>query len=252
MVNPDLIYYGLSVVMLLVFIYTALIGFRLRKRLTGYLPRKRALGIILFALGATLTLLSGIILLLADRDRIITDLQYQMIQYSIFYIAMGLILFGTNAIAFAARNPSSSDGLIWKRFRIGTGILFIVSIIIAGSFLFNPNTYTITQVGSRTVAAQQQVFFLPLIFALAVSAIVPSILAWNAKNIKIRGHLIWFALASTFVLIGLIREGKFIPSSGNQIIDNLIVFVPFTIGACCLFISARIIQSDGIGIITDI
>lgn len=250
MFNPDLIYYGLSVIMLLVFIYTMLIGFSLRKRIIDYLPRKRALGIILFALGATITLLSGIILLLADRDRIITDLQYQMLQYSIFYVAMGLILFGTDSITIAARNPGSTDALIWKRLRIGIGILFIVSIIIACSFLFNPGTYTITQVGSRTIAAQQQVFFLPLIFALAVSAIVPAILSRNAKSVKTKDHLIWFALASMFVLIGLIREGKFIPSSGNQIIDNLIVFVPFTISACCLFISARIIRTDGIGIRT--
>ena len=159
MFNPDIIYYGLSVIMLLLFIYTILIGFSLRKRIIDYLPRKRASGIILFALGATITLLSGIILLLVDRDRIITDLQYQMLQYSIFYVSMGLILFGTDSVTIAARNPGSTDALIWNRLRIGIGILFIVSIIIACSFLFNPGTYTITQVGSRTIAAQQQVFF---------------------------------------------------------------------------------------------
>ena len=248
MVNPDLIYYGLLAVMLFVFIYTIFIGIKLRKRLNDYLPRKRALGIILFVGGATIILLGGIFLLLINRARIITDLQYQIIQYSIFYIASGSMLYGTDSVAVVARNPSPKDELSWKRLRISIGILFIISIVIAGFFLYNPGASTITQVGSRTVYAQQQVFYLPLFYVLAVSFIGTSVLAWKANNIKIRNHLTWYALASLFVAIGLLRESKTIPSSGNQIIDNLMVFMPLTIGAFCLFIDAKIIRSISDGI----
>ncbi len=252
MVNPHLIYYGLSAVMLFIFIfiYTIFIGIRLLKRLNDYISRKRALGIILFVGGATIILLCGIFLLLIDRARIITVLQYQMIQYSIFYLASGSMLYGTDAVALAARNPGPKGELNWRRLRVSTGILFIISIVIAGFFLYNPSTYTITQVGSRTIYAQQQVFYLPLFYTLAVSFIGPSILAWKANNLKIRNHLTWYALASLFVATGLLRESRTIPSSGNQIIDNLIVFMPLTIGAFCLFINAKIIQSIGDGIRT--
>lgn len=236
----DLVYYSFSGILCMALIYVVVWELKMRHSTSVLFFRLWSLGLILTSCGGLITVLSALLLNEAAWDGIITYLQYQMIHFSIFYVAMGLILYGTNAVALATNSPRTENRESdWNKLRLGIGILFIISIVVACSFLYNPGTYQITRVGSRVLAAQQQVFFLPLIFTLIVSAIVPIILVRGKKDAKLRGYLLWYASCSIFTLVGLLRESTIIPSSGNQVIDNLIVFLPLTIGGLCLLMSAR-------------
>jgi hypothetical protein len=216
----DLTYYGLAVVMLGILGYSAGAGLMLSHQLASPLARNQALGLSLAALGALLTLVSGVVILELARARLIDSLLYQQVHFSIFYVSFGLILYGVIALA--------------RRWRAALWAGFALAIVIAAAFLFNPGTYTFTHRGSQINAVQQLVFFLPLFFVTAAG--VFTLPLGTARSDQRR---VWFALCCAAILLGLLRESTIIPSLGDPELDLLVAFGPFSVGSFCLFMTVR-------------
>jgi hypothetical protein len=223
----DLSYYGLSMVMLGMLGYTAVAGFALRPALSRLRERTEAVGVSLAALGALLTLVSGVVSTDLDRAGLLNDLVYQQAHFSLFYVGFALILFGV--IATAHRWPL----LLW--------LGFAVTCVIAAIFLFDPGSYTYTQSGTRINAVQQVVFYLPLFYVTAAGVLLLSLRATRAHL-----HPVWFAIFCAAILVGLLRESTLIPTLGDPELDLLAAFVPFVAGTVCLFLTVRSLAAEAI------
>lgn len=221
----DLSYYGLSVVMLGTLGYTAIAGFALRPALSSPRERNEAVGVSLAALGALLTLVSGVVSTDLDRAGLLNDLLYQQAHFSLFYVGFALILFGV--IATASRWPL----LLW--------LGFAVTCVIAATFLFNPDSYTYTQSGTRVNAVQQVVFYLPLFYVTAAGILL---LPFRATRAHL--HPVWFVIFCAAILVGLLRESTLIPTLGDPELDLLAAFVPFVVGTVCLLLTVRSLAAE--------
>jgi hypothetical protein len=222
----DLTYYGLSVVMLGTLGYTVIAGITLRPALSGQRERTEAVGVSLAALGALLTLVSGVVLTDLDRAGVFNDVAYQQAHFSLFYVGFAMILYGV--IVTARRWPL----LLW--------LGFAATILIAAAFLFNPASYTYTQSGTRIRAAQQVVFYLPLFYVTAVGVLLLPLQAARAHLL----HPVWFALVCAAILVGMLRESTLIPTLGNPELDVLAAFVPFVVGTMCLLMTVRSLAAE--------
>jgi len=221
----DVVYYGLSALMLGVLCYTAVAGFALRRALVSPPQRHAAVGVSLVALGALLTLVAGVGFLELARAALIGDLLYQQAHFALFYVGFGMILSGVLA-------PGG-------RWRIPLWVGFAAAIVIAAAFLFNPSSYTFTQSGGHVNAVQQAVFYLPLLYVTAAGALS---LPWRAM--RSRPQAIWLALFCAAILVGLLREAAIIPALGDPLLDLLAAFVPFTLGSVCLLIAVRSLRVE--------
>jgi hypothetical protein len=222
----DLSYYGLSVLMLGMLGYTAVAGFALRPALSSPRERNEAVAVSLAALGALLTLVSGVVSTDLDRAGLLNDLLYQQVHFSLFYVGFALILYGV--IATASRWPL----LLW--------LGLAVTCIIAATFLFNPDSYTYTQSGTRVNAVQQVVFYLPLFYVTAVG-----VLLLPFRMGRVHRHAVWFAVFCAVILMGLLRESTLIPTLGDPELDLLAAFVPFVVGTVCLLLAVRSLAAEG-------
>jgi hypothetical protein len=216
----DLTYYGLSVIMLGMLGSTAVVGFALRPALGTPGERNEALGVSLAALGALLTLVSGVVFLEIERAGGINDLLYQQAHFALFYVGFALVLYGVLATS--------------RRWDLPLWLGFALTTILAAVFLFNPNSYTYAQSGARMHAAQQVVFFLPLFYTTAAGVLLLPLRAARARL-----HPMWFALCCAALLVGLLRESRLIPSLGDPELDLLMAFGPFVAAALCLLLTIR-------------
>jgi hypothetical protein len=221
----ELTYYGLAALMLGMLGYTAIAGVALRQALISPQSRNEAVGVSLAALGALLTLVSGVVVTDLDRAGLVNDLLYQQAHFSLFYVGFGLILYGVVATA--------------RRWRLVLWAGFAAAIAIAAASLFNPSSYTFTQSGSHVNAVQQVVFYLPL---FCVTAAGVFILPFRAT--RPRQHLVWFALFCAAILVGLLRESTIIPTLGDPELDVLMAFVPFALGSLCLLMMVRSLAAE--------
>ena len=221
----DLTYYGLSALMLGMLGYTAVAGFMVRHQLAGPPARSEAVGVSLAALGALLTLVSGVVFTDLNRAGLVGDLVYQQAHFSLFYVGFGLILYGV----MASR----------RRWRVALWAGFTAAIVIASVFLFNPSSYSFTENGTHVNAVQQLVFFLPLFFVTAAGVLL---LPFGAE--RSRAHPIWFALFCGAILIGLLREATIIPTLGDPELDLLVAFVPFALGSFFLLMTVRFLAVE--------
>jgi hypothetical protein len=222
----DLTYYGLSVVMLGLLGSTIVAGIALGRRFTSPIERREAVGVSLAAVGALLTLAGGVVFLTLFRDGALTGLHYQQVQFSVFYLAFALLLYGV--LVMARRWPV----LVW--------LGFVVTVVVASLFLFNPSSYTYTHSGSRVNAVQQLVFWVPLFYVTVVGIVL---LPWRAAHGK--WHPVWFGPCCAVLLIGLLRESTLIPSLGDPELDLLVAFVPFLLASFCLFMTGRTLAAAG-------
>ncbi len=221
----DFIYYGLSTVMLGLLGYTIIAGLIMRHTMERSSSRNLALGVSLAAVGALLTLVGGVVFLDMFRSGQLSGLRYQQVQFTVFYVAFALVFYGVAAIV--RRWPL----LLW--------LGFVVVVIIASSFLFNPSSYTYTHSGSRINAVQQVVFYLPLFYVTAVGVLLLPFKAASGRR-----HPLWFALCCAALLLGLLRESTIIPSLGDPVLDLLAAFVPFLVAAFCLFITVQAVGAE--------
>jgi hypothetical protein len=187
----DLTYYGLAVIMLGLLGSTILAGMSLRGTVASPLARREALGVSLAAGGALLTLVGGVAFLILLRDGLLTGVYYQEVQFSVFYVAFALFLYGI--LATARRWPAPA----W--------LGFVATLVLASVFLFNPSSYSYAHSGSRIIAAQQMVFWAQLFYVTVVRALLAP---WRAT----RGvwHPLWFAVCCAALLI---RRSASPPSS---------------------------------------
>jgi hypothetical protein len=221
----DLTYYGLSVLMLGMLGYTAVAGFVLRHQLASPPARTEAVGVSLAALGALLTLVSGVVFTELDRAGLIGDVLYQQAHFSLFYVGFGLILYGVMAIG--------------RRWRVVLWAGFAAALVIAAAFLFNPSSYTFTASGTHVHAVQLVVFYLTL-FVVTVAGVF--LLPFRAA--RSRAHPVWFALFCAAILMGLLRESTILPTLGDPELDVLIAFVPFALGSFFLLMTGRALAAE--------
>jgi hypothetical protein len=221
----DLIYYGLSIVMLGLMSYTIVAGVALQRTIADPLARREAAGVGLAAIGAFLTLVGGVVFLDLFRARQLTGLHYQQVQFVDFYVAFALFLHGV--LATARRWPL----LVW--------LGFVVAVVIASVFLFNPNSYTYTHSGSRINAVQQLVFWVPLFYVTAVGILLLPFRVMHGS-----WHPLWFAFCCATLLAGLLRESTIIPSLGSPELDLLVAFLPFLVATFCLFMTVRTLAGE--------
>ncbi len=243
----DVIYYSLSGTIILTLLCTVFYGFKIRRALADPLQRNRALGLSLTALGMGVSVIGGVLLTDLARSGALSDLLEQQARFSVFYAGNGLILYGIDATASAARqsDPFLSDERRWVLLRVLLWASFAIAVLIAALYLFNPGTYTFTYKGNRQHAVQQQVFYLPLFVTTAIGAILLPFLAVRSKDAALRGHLIWFGLFAAFVGVGLLRESVIIPLSADPLIDMLVAFVPFTVAGISLCLAVRSLPIGG-------
>lgn len=223
----DFTYYGLAALMLGMLGYTTVAGVALWQTLGSALSRNEALGLSLSALGALLTLVSGVVFTELARAGLVDGLLYQQAHFSLFYVGFGLILYGVIAVG--------------KRWRVILWAGFALATVIASAFLFNSSTYTTTQSGSQIHAVQQVVFYLPLFYVTAAGVLI--VLFRAARSSR---HLIWFGLFSAAILIGLLSEATIIPSLGDPELDLLVAFGPFALGSFFLLMTARSLAVESV------
>ena len=91
------VYYSLSAASLLLLIYTVFLGFKKRRKIANPTHSNQALGMSLTALGFAVIIFSGVFLDTLTKNGVISDLLFQQLHFSIFYVGVALMLFGIDA-----------------------------------------------------------------------------------------------------------------------------------------------------------
>lgn len=91
---------------------------------------------------------------------------------------------------------------------------------------------------------QQVAFFIPLFAALAPAAKWAFVAALSAGRADPRRRILaWFGAFAVVAIVGLLREGTIIPSSGEPLVDLALVFGPLTAATACLYMAGHSIPS---------
>ena len=189
----------------------------------------------LAALGALITISETVFLLALSRNGSIGSFLYEQAQFSVAYLAFGLVLYGLDKGLLS--RLFSGDKL--KRARVISWSAYALSIAGSSLFLFNPASYKVTVIGSQVHAAQQLVFWFPLFLVLLVSPLSTIIAILRSENPQLRNYGKWFGLSSSLIFLGTLREATVIPSAGDPFADLLVAFVPFVAGSFCLLMGVR-------------
>ncbi|HXQ92974.1 MAG TPA: hypothetical protein VN739_08200 [Nitrososphaerales archaeon] len=231
----DLTYYAMVLMVISILTGAVLVGLKARaKFFINLMDRRRAVGTSFASLGALITLIGTATFLSLYRDGAIGGYLYQQAQFSTAYLGFVFFLHGIDQGLFS----SLQDNEIRRRIRITVWGAFILTVVISSIFLFNPTTYTVTQVGSQEHVAQEVVFWLPLFFTLLIGALTSFLFSWIQRGKHAISYPLWFGLCSIMVFFGTLKESNVIPTSGDNLIDLLLAFVPFIAGSFCILMSA--------------
>jgi hypothetical protein len=233
-------YYGLAAALTLVLASTILLGLKDRQRGADQASRNLALSTCLAALGASVSVFGGVGLDYLAKSGQIGWLEYFQVEFSVFYAGFALILAGVYLMAKSARQSDilRSPALHGRNLGAFVWIPFVLTVTLSSSYLFDSGTYWITFSNGVQHVAQQKIFYLPLVWTLAISAALPAIISLKSVDAVKRGHAKWFGLFAAVVSVGVLRETTIIPSSGDPLTDLLVSFVPFALGSFCLLIAA--------------
>jgi len=237
----DPTYYFLAAALTIVFLYTTVLGLRMRKRSVVTADRDRALGTSLVAIGALVANAGAGTIVALGRNGLIGGVLYLQVEFLIVYAGFVALLLGIERIVLAAHASDSS--LRWPRSKGELRVLlwsaYVLAVGVSAVYLLNPATYTITHSGGTEHVAQQTVFWLPVFLTLSfgIVALLPATL--KSEEVNVRKHAFWFILFATLVLLGLLREATVIPSSGDPLTDLLVAFIPLSVGGFSLYLGSR-------------
>ena len=237
----DPTYYGLTALVIIVALSGAIFDLRIRNKFTNQRQRSRATGTGLAALGFAIVFIGATSFLALLRAGILGGFVYQQAQFLVVYVGAAMMLYGVDRTVISTEEVGSQPQRANRETKLRTAlwIAFVVSILIAVAYLFNPSTYTVTVSGATQNAAQQGVFWLPPFVTFAAGAVGLPVFALGHKDATVRRHAVWFGLFFVLELLGILRESTLIPSAGDPFVDLLVAFIPFTAGGFCLFASAR-------------
>ncbi|MDA4124806.1 MAG: hypothetical protein OK438_05070 [Thaumarchaeota archaeon] len=244
----DPTYYGLTALIIIVAVAAAVFGLRMRIKFTDHGLRTRATGTGLAAFGFAMIFVATTSFLALDRAALLGGFLYQQAQFVVVYVGAAMMLYGVTRTVF----PEADAGLETqradreKRFLAALWIAFVVSVVIALTYLFNPSTYTVTVSGGTQRVAQEGIFYLPPFVIFVAGAVGLPVFALRHRDSSIRRHAIWFGLFFVLELFGVLRESTLIPSAGDPFVDLLVAFIPFTAGGFCLFASALSLRPTGL------
>ncbi|MDA4130832.1 MAG: hypothetical protein OK457_08685 [Thaumarchaeota archaeon] len=230
----DLTYYVLALAMSAILVATTLVGLRVRSKFSDSHDRGKALGISLAPLAALITLVGSVVFLTQYRSGAIDGFLDLQAQFSAAYLGFVLLLYGIDRSLVSNLQLGKNR----KHFRILMWCAFILTVAVSSVFLFNPTTYTVTHVGSQEYVAQQVVFWFPLFLTLLIGALTSFQISLNSSEKLSSRYSFWFGLFSVFVFFGTLKESNVIPSSGDNLTDLLLAFVPFIVGSFCILMSA--------------
>jgi hypothetical protein len=244
----EAIYYLLTAMIAIVLVTVTGLSIIAERRTSSSIFRKDALGIGLAAIGATVSILGGVSLDTLAKSGSINGLFYQQSHFLIFYGGFALIFYGLTRMLLGATVSLflEKKKQLRQRFLILLWSSFVSTVIVSSVYLLNPSTYTIIYSGGSLHVAQQQIFFLPLIFTCVLGSLAVPLGMIGKEGQFPRKMALWFGVFSIFTLIGVLREATLIPSSGNPLIDLLVAFGPFAIASLCLLFSSKSLLLKGV------
>ena len=220
----DTIYLGLNVAMVIALIAAIVFGGVRRMRSRAVASRALGSGVILLAVGTAVALGGG---LLADAALKSTP-WFQQVRFGLYYLGFAGIVWGTVVILRACvATPSRS----WiTRVLV---IAYAAAVVIGAGFVGIPATFVLNQYGEQV---QLVVYWLPLLVATAVGCI--ALLAAAAiSTTLLTARLRLIAVFEGLLFVGLLRESLILPDLGDPLLNLLVSFVPFVIGAVLLAVS---------------
>ncbi len=230
----DPIYYTLSILILLFLVLAITLSIRATRTIQTPALAKLAQGVRLAAVGTVIALLGG---LLADA-LLKNNSIFQQARFGGYYVGFALITWRLSTVARQVQetqalpklmaSPKITGWVMWA--------LFFGTLAIALFYLLNPATFVRNPSGSQI---QLVVYWVPMLTAAGVGAVVLVSLALAVKVSGWRTFLLWSGGFSAFVFIGLLRESQLLPDLGDPLANLLAAFGPFAIGSLCLFLAAR-------------
>ena len=220
----DTIYLGLNVAMVVALIAAIVFGGVRRMRSRTVASRALGSGVILLAAGTAVALGGG---LLADAALKSTP-WFQQVRFGLYYLGFAGIVWGT-VVILRARVAAPSRGWITRALVIA----YAVAVVIAAAFVGIPATFVLNQYGEQV---QLVVYWLPLLVATAAGCVaLIGAAAISTTMLTVRLRLI--AVFEGLLFIGLLRESLILPDLGDPLLNLLVSFVPFVIGAVLLAVS---------------
>ena len=220
----DTIYVGLNITMVVALVATLIFGTVRRAHSRSAAARALGTGAVLVALGTVVALGSGLI---ADTA-LKSSPWFQQVRFGLYYLGFAGIVWGTIVIL---------GGCVRSRSRAWVArtlaIVFGASVMIGAAFVCIPATFVLNQYREQV---QLGVYWVPLLVASAGGSVALfGSAALETTVLKSRLRLV--AAFEGLLFIGLLRESLILPDLGDPLLNLLVSFVPFVIGAILLAIS---------------
>jgi hypothetical protein len=163
---------------------------------------------------------------------VIGDLPYQQVHFAAFYLGFALVLWSFDRLEMTG-DHAVRHGRVLRAVAWGA---FVLATLVVIEQLLTPATYRVVSTGQVRYVQQPQ-FYLPVFVVLVAGA------AWLPRAFpagREQAARPWLAVFAAFVFLGMLREATLIPSTDEPLVDLLLAFVPFTIGALCLYHAAGV------------
>jgi len=219
----DAIYVGLNIAMVGALLATVVFG-ALRRRSRSDAARAVGAGAALLAIGTAVALGGGLV-----ADAVLKSSPwFQQVRFGLYYIGFAVIVWGTVAILRGCvRAP-------WRiRISAALAIAYAVSVLIGAAFVCIPATFVLNQYREQV---QLPVYWLPLLIASAGGSLA-LFAATALDQTLLTARLRLIAGFDGLLFLGLLRESQILPDLGDPLLNLLVSFVPFVVGAVLLAIS---------------
>jgi hypothetical protein len=225
--------YRLLALLIGVLVGTAAVrSFRAARAAPGSVGAGNGMAVGAVALGILASLVAGFGL--NEIRRATGDVVYQVGHFSVFYVGFGL------AVSSSIRLASPGG-----RTRLAIWSVYALSVAYAAAQLWR----SIPASGSEPMPQQVSFFVPPFVaLALATGVLVGPALGSARASATAR----WLALAYPLFVAGFLRESTIEPSTGKPIIDLLLAFGPFTVGAACVLGAALMVGRREQSLLTDV
>ena len=235
----DPIYYVSGALILGALGYSTVAGLNLYKASPLQIFRKRALAVLLLALGMIIVVLVGFV----GNALLKRSIYYQQITFVFYYIGFTLITFSLNSTVGIIQETYPLPKYLSNArvFHLVVWSLFLGTLVMSGFYLFNPKTFVFNQYG---VQIQRVVYWIPILTTTIAGAILLYLLASRVKEMGEQRYLFWICAYYILLLIGLLGESSILPDWGNPMTNLFAIFVPFVMASFCLVFGTRVLLKD--------
>lgn len=218
----DTIYLGLNIAMLVGLALAVAFGIIWQRRAKP--PQGLGLAVVLLVAGTVVALAGGLI---ADAA-LKSSPWFQQVRFGAYYLGFAAIVIGTIGLM-----RSTGDPLRARRLSRALAIAFLAAVVVGGIFVTVPATFVLNQYHEQI---QLAVYWVPMLVASAGGAAVLLAVAPTVAA-RVRFRVVWVAAFEALLFIGLLREAEIVPDLGDPLINLLVAFVPFVVGAACLAVA---------------